>query len=117
MCGGLLGQVVGRSEGKVVEVGVVDRRARPATEAAAAAGRTGGRRGPDEAGLVIARSALEADDVVGGDVERRPLLAVLAFELAGAEATLDEDAVALAELFGGALGAVTEDADAGPVGL
>ena len=42
--------------------------------------------------------------------------AVLALELAGLEAALDEDAVALAELLGGALGAVAEDADAVPVG-
>ena len=74
-------------------------------------------RGAGEAGLVLARPALEADDVVGGHVERGPLLAVLALELAGPEATLDEDAVALAELLGGALGAVAEDADAEPVGL
>ena len=76
---------------------------------AAAAGRAG------EGALVVARSLLEADDVVGGQVERRPLLAVLALELAGPEAALDEDPVALAELLGGALGAIAEDADAEPV--
>ena len=48
-------------------------------------------------------------------VERRALLAVVALELAGPEAALDEDAVALAQVLGGALGAVTPDADAEPV--
>ena len=71
---------------------------------------------PGERGVVVAALAVEADDVVGGDVERGPLLAVVALELAGLEAALDEDAVALAELLGGALGAVAEDADAEPVG-
>ena len=55
--------------------------------------------------------------VVGGDIERRPLLAVLTLELAGPESALDEDAVALAEVLGGALGAVAADADPEPVGL
>ncbi len=111
------------SEGKVVEVGVVSRWARsPATTTAGeAAGGTRARAGgggcPDEARLVVAWALLEADDVVGGHVQRRPLLAVLTLELAGSEAALDEDTVALAELFRGTLGAITEDADAEPVGL
>ena len=39
--------------------------------------------------------AVEADDVVGGDVERGPLLAVVALVFAGLEATLDEDRLPL----------------------
>ena len=89
-----------------------------ATAGAAAAGRAGaGRRAGERRRHPRAAARVEADDVVGGHVERGPLLAVLALELAGPEATLDEDAVALAELLGGALGAVAEDADAEPVGL
>ena len=61
-------------------------------------------------------ACLEADDVVGDHVQGRSLLAVLALELAGLEAALDEDLVALAQVLGGTLGPVAEDADAEPVG-
>ena len=80
------------------------------------AGEPAGRRGERAAALVVADARLEADDVVGGDLQRGPLLAVAALELAGPEAALDEDAVALAELLGGALGAIAPDADPEPVG-
>ena len=45
-----------------------------------------------------------------------PLLAVLALELAGLEAAVDEDLVALPKLVRRALGTVAEDADPIPVG-
>src|SRR6187402_709835 len=106
------------SEGKVVEIGVVH----PA--AARSVGRTGRGAGRDRpAGLelaavtVLAGPLLEVHDAVGRDLERRPLLAVAALELAGLEATLDEHAVALAQVFRGPLGAVAPDADPEPVGL
>src|SRR5262245_4484936 len=60
------------SEGKVVEVGVVGRSVAAAGEPA---GRAGRGRGSDEARLVVTRAPLEADDVVGGDIEGSPLLA------------------------------------------
>src|SRR4029079_7048053 len=66
---------------------------------------------------VLAGAFLEVHDAVGRDLERRPLLAVAALELAGLEATLDEHAVALAQVFRGPLGAVAPDADPEPVGL
>src|SRR6478672_8403039 len=99
------------------------RRGRCRRRAGGAAGKaTGGtdrrcRGGTGEPCFVVARPLLEADDVVGGDVQRGSLLAVLALELAGAEAALDEDAIALAELFRGALCAIAEDAHPEPVGL
>ena len=74
------------------------------------------RRCAGEGAVIVATLAVEADDVVGGHVKRGALLAVVALELAGLEATLDEDAVALAELLGGTLGTIAEDADAVPVG-
>ncbi len=74
-------------------------------------------RGTAEGTLVVAVTALEVDDGIGRDLQGRALLAVAALELAGLEATLDEDLVALAQALGDPLGAVTPDADAEPVGL
>ena len=52
-------------------------------------------RGAERPFLALAGTGLEADDVVRGDLERDPLLAVSALELARPEPALDEDAVAL----------------------
>src|ERR1700675_1422313 len=114
----------GRSERKVVELGVVEVPAAPAPAAgragrrttSGAAARSRGRRSGELALALLARSLLEVDDAVGRDLERSPLLAVPALELAGLEATLDEDLVALAEGLGGALGTIAPDADPEPVG-
>src|SRR5205814_2752804 len=65
---------------------------------------------------LLARTLLEVDEAVSGQLEGRPLLAVAALELAGLEATLDEDLVAFAQILGGALGAIAPDADTEPVG-
>src|SRR6476646_8305713 len=92
------------SEGKVVEVGVVH-----VAAAARGAGRSAGRSaGRDRCGelaalTVLAGALLEVHDAVGRDLERRPLLAVAALELAGLEAALDEDAVAFAQVLRGPL--------------
>src|SRR4029079_177674 len=106
------------SEGKGVEVGVVH------AAAAGAVGRTGrSTRGDRSAGLelaavsVLAGALLEVHDSVGRDLQRRPLLAVAALELAGLEATLPEHSVHLAEVLLRVLGAVAPDADPEPVGL
>src|SRR4029450_6834689 len=103
------------SEGEVVEVRFVHAAARPV-------GRAGrGARSDRSAGLelaavtVLAGALLEVHDAVGRDLERRPLLAVAALELAGLEAALDEHAVALAQVFRGPLGAVAPDAHPEPV--
>src|SRR5712671_2941979 len=112
----------GRSERKVVELGVVEVSAAPAAGRAGrrTTGGTGarsrGRRSGELALAVLARSLLEVDDAVGSDLERGPLLAVPALEFPCLEATLDEDLVALAERLGGTLGAIAPDADPEPVG-
>src|SRR5690349_18201255 len=104
----------GSSEGQVVELGVVK-----ATTATAATGssRGSGRSGRREVAIaVLTGLALEGDHVVGRDLERRPVRAVLRVVFARPEATLDEDAIPLPELLGGALGAVAPDRDPEPVG-
>src|SRR5262249_25614221 len=72
--------------------------------------------GGAERALLVAGASLEADDVVGRDLERDPLLAVATLELAGAEAALDEHAVALAQVLRRPLGTVAPDGDPEPVG-
>ena len=101
------------SEGEVVEVVVSS--VRPDAGAAGRAPAPPG--GAANGALLVADAGVEADDVVGGDLEGGPLLAVLGLVLAGPEAALDEDLVALAELLGRPLGAVAPDDDAEPVGL
>jgi hypothetical protein len=76
----------------------------------APAGEAAGRGVERAAGAVLVTDTrLEAHDVVGRDLERDPLLAVLGLVFAGAEPPLDEHAVPLAELLGGPLGAVAPD--------
>src|SRR5690348_13945542 len=109
-----------RSERQVVEVARVVVGAATAARSSATTGRRRGR-GPrtgrgELAVTVIARSLLEVDEAVRGDLEGGPLLAVAALELAGLEPALHEDLVALAQAFGRALGAIAPDADPEPVG-
>src|SRR3954451_7555959 len=69
------------SERQIVEIGVVGRSplgSDPAARGDGAALWLG-----VERALLVARSTLEVDDRIGGDLERRPRLAVAAFELAG----------------------------------
>src|SRR6478736_6436190 len=105
------------SEGKVVEVGVVHVANKTAATRGAGWGAGRDRRGELAAVTVLAGALLEVHDAVGRDLERRPLLAVAAFELARLEAALDEHAVALAQVLRGPLGTVAPDADPEPVGL
>src|SRR6185503_15877491 len=84
--------------------------------ATVAGGRTTGSRRSELALALFAVPLLEVHEAVGGDLEGGPLLPVATLELAGLEATLDEDAVALAEVLRGALGAIAPDADPEPVG-
>ena len=110
------GRQNGRSSRSSSRGGAAGRVGLTARAAATGAAGEAARRGGERATLLVADAGVEADDVVGGDLQGGPLLAVLGLVLAGAEAALDEDLVALAELLRGPLGAIAPDGDAVPVG-
>jgi hypothetical protein len=104
------------SEREVVQLGVVKTAATATATWRCAGGRpAGGRRG-ELALALFSNALLQIHERVRGDLERGPLLAVAALELPSLEASLDEDAIALAEILGRAFGAIAPDADPEPVG-
>ena len=85
---------------------------------AAGQGRRRGVAGSVTDAEALARVApLEGLDARKSDLDRAPLLAVVALVLAHAELTLGEDLVALAEPLGGALGGLVPELHPEPLGL
>jgi len=111
-----------RSERDVVDVDRLDLGRRGlGVRAAGSRRRRGVHRGVAEATAEAAALAgltpLERLDAREANLERGPLLAVLALPLAGAQAALGEDLVALAEPLGGSLGGLLPQLDAEPLRL